>query len=131
MGTVKLKSCLYATSTSPTAIFPGCWNMDPRMDSCEEISELLWENPKKPREESCDLDFFKTQNCSWNVFSYFSQIFISVEDVAGIFTIEEWGHLDLDQRTLYQEVMMKTCGLLFLLGPLLGKLGCPGICSVD
>ncbi|XP_016076358.1 PREDICTED: zinc finger protein 550-like [Miniopterus natalensis] len=46
----------------------------------------------------------------------------SFKDVALTFTREEWGHLDLDQKTLYQEVMPETCGLLVSLGHLVPKL---------
>jgi hypothetical protein len=51
----------------------------PRMESCEENSQSLWGEKKergwvggreggRERERSCDLGFFKTQTCSWNVF---------------------------------------------------------------
>lgn len=33
-----------------------------------ENSECLWESTLRKQVESCDLSFFKTQNCSWNVF---------------------------------------------------------------
>lgn len=36
--------------------------------------------------------------------------------LAMTFTWEEWGQLDLAQRTLYWEVMLETCGLLVSLG---------------
>ncbi|XP_012585931.1 PREDICTED: zinc finger protein 599 [Condylura cristata] len=41
---------------------------------------------------------------------------VSFEDVAVTFTREEWRHLNLAQRTLYQEVTLETCGLLVSLG---------------
>uniref|UniRef100_A0A8D2DQQ6 Zinc finger protein 599 n=1 Tax=Sciurus vulgaris TaxID=55149 RepID=A0A8D2DQQ6_SCIVU len=41
---------------------------------------------------------------------------VSLEDVVVTFTGEEWKHLNLAQRTLYQEVMLETCGLLVSLG---------------
>lgn len=44
------------------------------------------------------------------------QALVSFKDVAVTFIGEEWRHLDLAQRTLYQEVMLETCGLLVSLG---------------
>ncbi|XP_063108395.1 zinc finger protein 544 isoform X4 [Cavia porcellus] len=41
---------------------------------------------------------------------------VSFEDVAVTFTAEEWRHLDLAQRSLYQEVTLQTCELLVSLG---------------
>ncbi|KAB0384524.1 hypothetical protein FD755_006441, partial [Muntiacus reevesi] len=41
---------------------------------------------------------------------------VTFKDVAVTFTREEWGQLDLDQRTLFREVMPETCGLLVSLG---------------
>lgn len=38
-----------------------------RMEPCEN-SECLWESTLRKQVESCDLSFFKTQNCSWNMF---------------------------------------------------------------
>ncbi|XP_010624603.3 zinc finger protein 599 isoform X1 [Fukomys damarensis] len=43
-------------------------------------------------------------------------VWVSFEDVAMTFTGEEWWHLDLFLRTLYQEVMLETCKLLVSLG---------------
>lgn len=47
------------------------WKNGPGMKSCEN-SEFLWEYSRK--QESCDLGFFKTRNCSWNLFSCSSQV---------------------------------------------------------
>ena len=41
---------------------------------------------------------------------------MTFEDVVVTFSREEWGQLGPTQRTLYQEVMLETCGLLASLG---------------
>ncbi|KAM7233561.1 hypothetical protein CapIbe_015697 [Capra ibex] len=44
------------------------------------------------------------------------EILMTFKYLAVTFTWEEWGQLDLAQRTLYWEVMLETCGLLVSLG---------------
>ncbi|XP_074171484.1 uncharacterized protein LOC109437583 isoform X3 [Rhinolophus sinicus] len=45
-----------------------------------------------------------------------AQMLVTYKDVAVTFTQEEWGQLDLDQRSLYWEVMLETCSFLVSLG---------------
>lgn len=54
----------------------------------------------------------KTNHCLCLTF----QMPVTVDDVAVTFTREEWGQLDPAKRTLYQEVLLETCGLLLSLG---------------
>ncbi|XP_023600430.1 zinc finger protein 544 isoform X3 [Myotis lucifugus] len=48
-----------------------------------------------------------------------SQLPVSFTDVLVSFTREEWGRLDLVQRTLYRDVTLETCDHLVSLGLLL------------
>lgn len=46
------------------------------------------------------------------------QLPVSFKDVLVSFTHEEWGQLDLVQRTLYRDVTLETCDHLVSLGKL-------------
>ncbi|XP_014440905.1 zinc finger protein 550-like [Tupaia chinensis] len=45
-----------------------------------------------------------------------SQVSMTFKFLAMTFTWEEWGQLDLAQKSLYREVMLETCRLLVSLG---------------
>ncbi|XP_051018037.1 zinc finger protein 599-like [Acomys russatus] len=84
-----------------------------------KLYALPW-RPCAAQHKCGDLNPYGTSASATTIFlpvgTWSKNALVSFEDVAVTFTMEEWGHLHVAQKPLYQEVMMETCGLLVSLG---------------